>query len=312
MDIKILGGLSLETFSKENFMEQDAIQIQKKLYDSRQIAGVQLRVGHDFTNKGDIETLKQRVLSLEIPFIIHGPAENLGVDLGECLDENLIFSEYKTQNPNRSWKDFNLEALRNAETIAEKNKYLLNKNIIIHPGYAPKNKIHEGETRVVKTLQGLESMNFSLETVPTLAIQNHHQFFGIGSNVYSMRTLLNSRKALNVLIDFSHVLVSANQKSTSNPDYFLNLLSGFLELPVSNFTHFSGLTYEIEDEHPGFLADNKAAENNPRRQIIKEALKTLNKRYSQQGKSVYVALEIKFKDADSTRRQIDAFRKDYC
>jgi len=315
MNIQILGGLSLENFAGENPANQNAIQIQKELYDSGQTAGVQLRVGHDFTNQGSIETLKQRVLNLGIPFIIHGAAENLGVDLGKCLDERGIFSQYKEQNPEKNWEDFNLDALKNAKKIAEDNPDLLDKRIIIHPGYALRNRIKEGELKVANILRRLEDIDFSLETVPETAIlegNQEKQFFGLGSNIYSMQTLLSSREGLDVLIDFTHVLVSANQKGPSNSGYFSELISEFLELPISNFTHFSGLTRRLEDEHKGFLGDNEAAGNDLGKGIVKDALTELGRRYSAKGKDVYVALEMRFEDLESTKRQINAFREQYC
>lgn len=312
MDIKILGGLSIENFAEENPANQNIIQIQKELYDSGQIAGIQLRVGHDFTNQENIETLKQRVLTLGIPFIVHGAAENLGVDLGECLDERGIFSQYKKQNPEKNWNDFNLNALKNAKRITEDNSYLLDKRIIIHPGYVLRNRIKRGELKAVNTLKRLEDIYFSLETIPETAIPEGNPFFGIGSNVCSMKNLLKSRERLDVLIDFTHVLVSANQKKPSSPEYFSKLISGFLEFPVSNFTHFSGLTYGLKDEHSGFLGDNKAAGDNPRREIIKEALAELGRRYPTRGKNIYVALEMRSKDTESTKRQINAFIEQYC
>jgi hypothetical protein len=49
--MEILGGLSIENFAEESPANKKAIQIQKELYDLGQIAGIQLRVGHDFTNQ---------------------------------------------------------------------------------------------------------------------------------------------------------------------------------------------------------------------------------------------------------------------
>jgi len=311
-DIKILGGLTIENFAKENFANEKEIQIQKKLYESGQIAGVQIRVGHDFTNQGNIETLKQRVLDLGIPYIVHGAAESLGVDLGECFDQLGIFSRYKTQNQEKNWEDFNLSALKNAKIITQDNGYVLDKRIIIHPGYALINRVKKGEIKAAKILKKLEYMDFSLETVPKIVTDKGRTYFGMGSNICSMKNLLSSREKLDVLIDFTHVLVSANQKKHSEPDYFSKLIYGFLELPVSNFTHFSGLTYKLEDEHPGFLKDNRAAGDSRIINRVKDALIELKNKYSEKGKDIYVALEIRFKDVETTKRQINTFRKDYC
>lgn len=310
--MEILGGLSLENFADESPANQKAIQIQKKLYNSRYTAGVQIRVGHDFTNKANIETLRQRVLDLGIPYVIHGAAENLGVDLGEHYDERDIFFQYKQQNQEKSWKDFNLSALRNAGVMTRDNPHLLNKRIIIHPGYAPWNRIKEGEIRAADRLRKLKSLDFSLETVPETAILGEDSCFGMGSNLGSMKNLLKSRTELDVLIDFTHVLVSANQEQLSNPDYFSEIIPCFLELPVSNITHFSGLTYKLRDEHAGFLDDNEATGDNKRIGIIKEALAELERRHLTKQKKVYVALEMRFRDIESTKRQIEAFREDYC
>ena len=331
MEIQVLGGLSLENFADEkddakNSANQEAIHIQKKLYDLGYTAGVQLRVGHDFTNKEDIGTLRQRVIDLRIPFIVHGAAENLGVDLGECYDENNIFSKYQKQNPEKTWEEFNLAALRNAGIIARDNPQLLDKKVIIHSGYALRDKIEEGEARTSTTLRKLGDISFNLETVPEIAGEG--LFFGLGGNVASMKSLLGSREGLDVLIDFTHVLISANQKQPSNPEYFLRLLSDFLNLYPSNFTHFSGLTDKLQDEHRGFLEDNPAAGDLPRRCIIKDALTELSRRYSRTGREVYVALEMRFANKksndepnpvkkqtialDFSRKQIDVFRKQYC
>ena len=91
MTIKVLGGLTIENLASDDPKVLDRIQIQKQLYEQGFTQGIQLRVGHDFTNSASLDKLIEKINKLEIPYIVHGPATNLGVDLGKTWDEKNIF-----------------------------------------------------------------------------------------------------------------------------------------------------------------------------------------------------------------------------
>ena len=113
MAIKILGGLAAENFVSNETNEKQ-IDIQRTLFNERFTNGVQLRVDHDYTNGQQLEELIKKVNSLDIPYIVHGPAENLGVDLGQTCDQANKFTEYKSEYPHARWDFFNKEAIDNA------------------------------------------------------------------------------------------------------------------------------------------------------------------------------------------------------
>lgn len=85
------------------------------------------------------------------------------------------------------------------------------------------------------------------------------------------------------------------------------LIEGFLELGVSRFTHFSGHTKKLWDEHKGFLIQDNL--DSYKQNIVKDALKELEKKYCKQ--DIYVALEINFEDLEKTKREIEAFHEQY-
>ena len=162
MAIKILGGLAAENFVSNETNEKQ-IDIQRTLFNERFTNGVQLRVDHDYTNGQPLEELIKKVNSLDIPYIVHGPAENLGVDLGQTCDQANKFTEYKSEYPHARWDFFNKEAIDNAHEIA-KLKNSLDSKVILHIGYAPYEFPYDP---VMKELQSSGNFAKDEETIKT-------------------------------------------------------------------------------------------------------------------------------------------------
>ncbi len=336
MPLKLLGGLSLENLASEvmvmtvDLNNAERIEIQHRLYQERYTSGIQLRVGHDFTNKEPIAEFLSTLNSVGLPFIVHGPAENMGVDLGEALDEEGIFTKYQQKNPEAKWGEFNRAALENAIYIASNAPLCLDSHVVIHPGYVFFNGNESGKTKeyasaqekILRALNGyLHKNSLALETVPSLLFNpdtgtlTHVAFGGLPEEMLLLREGQSFSFPRKVLLDFTHMGVTANQMSQV-PDLFSEvktyeqLISEFLQLPyLSNFMHFSGHTSKLWDEHKGFLA--KESQDDYKAGVVKEALKELQKRYATEGKEVYVALEIKFGDLERSKREIEAFREQY-
>jgi len=134
MTIKVLGGLTIENLASDDPKVLDRIQIQKQLYEQGFTQGIQLRVGHDFTNSASLDKLIEKINKLEIPYIVHGPATNLGVDLGKTWDEKNIFKNYILEHLGSSWEEFSKQAIMNASKVAMQKNSLCEK-IVLHPGY---------------------------------------------------------------------------------------------------------------------------------------------------------------------------------
>ncbi len=331
MSLKILGGLSIENLASHllaitvDFNNAEKLELQHCLYQEGYTSGIQLRVGHDFTNTEPIAEFLSTLDSFGVPFIVHGPAENMGVDLGEALDEEGVFGRYQQKNPEAKWGEFNRTALENATYIASNAPLCLDPHVVIHPGYAGLNVKEDyahSQGKILKALNGyLRESPLTLETVPALlfnpdnSILTHFAFGGLSEEMIILRERQSPSFPRKVLLDFTHIGVTSNQMSQV-PDLFSEvktyeeLIGDFLKLPyLSNFVHFSGHTSKLWDEHKGFL--NEEAQDEYKHGVIKEALKELQKRYAQEGKDVYVALEIRFTDLEHSKREIGAFREQY-
>lgn len=331
MTLRILGGLSLENLASHllaitvDLANAERIEIQHRLYQERYTSGIQMRVGHDFTNKEPIAGFLSTLNSVGLPFIVHGPAENMGVDLGEALDEEGVFAKYQKKNPEAKWEEFNRTALENAIYIASNAPLCLDSNVVIHLGYACLNMKEDyahSQEKILIALNGyLRENHLAMETVPSLLfnpdndILTHFAFGGLPEEMLLLRDGQSFSFPRKVLLDFTHMGVTANQMSQV-PDLFSEvktyeeLVGDFLQLPyLSNFVHFSGHTSKLWDEHKGFL--HEEASDKYKTGVVKEALKELQKRHAQKGKDIYVALEIRFTDLDGSKREIEAFREQY-
>jgi hypothetical protein len=318
MTINVLGGLVAENFVDNSENNKRRINIQKRLYDQGFTQGIQVRVGHDYTNRLLINNLIEKINSLGIPYIVHGPAENLGVDLGECFDECGKFGSYRTTEPNFNWKSFNKSAISNAAQVAN-GKLSLDSRVILHPGYSPNDKLlmNEYSERIKKVFSNeLVGTPITLETIPSLVVEEDGSipYYGFGGTAKEMQELLGDdvHEDGSVLIDFTHVGVTANQMKSlhslfSNPQSYDKLMKDLLELGIGRFTHFSGHTTKLWDVHDGFIIPR--ALDMDKQKVVKDALKELNQKYSSEG--VYVALEINFAELEKSKREIDTFRKQY-
>lgn len=230
MAIKVLGGLTAENFVETiEETNRQKINIQKILFEEDFTQGIQIRVGHEFTNGLPIKILVEKINSLNIPYIVHGPAENFGVDLGECIDEGKKFQSYNLAFPDVNRSEFNQKAISNA-ALATAGENNLDSRIILHPGYSPDFKLNKDYlNKIQKILQEkMSNIPFSLETIPSLVINKDLKItnYGFGGIPKEMKELLEEtvNQDGSVLIDFTHVGVTANQ---------MNKLSDFFDTPQS-------------------------------------------------------------------------------
>jgi len=316
MGVKILGGLAADNFASESSDNRRRIEIQQVLFDQNYIAGIQLRVGHEHTNGLPVESLLQKIYSLGLPYIIHGPAENLGVDLGECFDECNKFGAYKLERSDIDWKTFNQQAVSNASRVA-RGENCLDQRIVLHPGYAPYDKcVFSRYLAQIKNflINSLEDIPITLETVPSLNVESNGEitYYGFGGVSEEMKGLLgeDADRDGSVLIDFTHVGVTANQMielsdEFSNTRTYEQLVKNYLDLGVSKFIHFSGHTNELWDVHAGFITPS--AQDNYKMEVVKDALEELSRRHG----DIYVALELNFNDLNKSKKEIEKFCQDY-
>lgn len=320
MAIKILGGLSIDNLVSTDSKVRRRVEIQQTLYEEKFTEGIQLRVGHDYTNKADINLLSKELGKLGLPFLAHAAAENWGVDFGECFDECGIFEKYKADNPKARWYEFNQQAVSNALKIAS-SPNSLSERAVIHPGYTAFLSYCSRSSSYVQSLEKVKEIisknvrSLLFEAVPALVIDENKgniSHYGYGAIPEEMKELLgsSSNEYQQVLIDFSHVEITANQMARA-PSLFSavktyqSLLEEFLQMNGSRFTHFSGPTDKLQDDHDGFLGK---CGRNP---IVVNALQEIKRKFSPNKEEVYVALEINFSELETSKREIERFRKDY-
>ena len=230
-EIKVFGGLLLRNIiagpgdryydNAMYFFEQGLIQ------------GAQVMVEHpSFTPGLTLEQVKHAIRRLPEGFelLVHGAAENRGVDLGEGFDELGVYHE-KGASQGISWREWNLGSLEWAVAVARScpERFLASPSVVIHPGYM------KSADEVVSMTQACFSIadiflgsSVGLETVPWLmrkewflsdrpkGFHEVAEFFGFGGIPDSMESCLHPNSLpeninAKVLIDFSHIMVTWNQ-----------------------------------------------------------------------------------------------------
>jgi hypothetical protein len=233
----IYGGLFFE-----NLVRQDEyLAHQLALLKRGLIQGIQIRVAHpEFTPEITERSLPHVFSALPqgCKLFIHLGAENVGVDLGQNLDETGVFAQKAN---GRTWDEWNLESLDWGLTVAK----TVNSDCVLHPGYGKGQSDGKARKLVAETLRCLDDGHpVFLENVPPIA----GTYWGFGGTPEDMASLLKDLgPAWECLIDFTHMYVMKNQLHLH---YGLKgAVNRYLDLPHCPVCHFSGTPDTLVDCH---------------------------------------------------------------
>jgi hypothetical protein len=98
--VKIFGDLDVRCLA-ENSDETGTVDTIIRLHEDGIIAGFQLRAGSEYTNGAKAHEIVLKLDELGLPFVVHGPFESHGVDLGMSYDPNGVFKESQSQTGER-------------------------------------------------------------------------------------------------------------------------------------------------------------------------------------------------------------------
>ncbi len=314
--VNIFGDLDIRCLAGEND-ETGTVDTIIRLHDESIISGFQLRIGSEQTNGKKAHELIGKVENLGIPFVVHGPFESHGVDLGESYDPNRVFHQFRRETGNRDWSEFNKDAINGAYFISTSENNIGN-YMLLHPGCS-KNTVEarkKGFEQIKRNLYDLQNGRvISLETIPSLKFDEqmkiHHYAFGGTPSEMSAFVRNGGLYDTKVLLDFSHLSVQANQMASHGDMFdramtFEELVGFFLGcgLDINPYCHFSGHYDGALDVHPGFLAE-AATEEKVR--TTREAFEHMGKR----SRDFSIILELPFRDYESARREIDELSQKY-
>ncbi|OHA15392.1 MAG: hypothetical protein A3H57_03305 [Candidatus Taylorbacteria bacterium RIFCSPLOWO2_02_FULL_43_11] len=303
---KTFGGLFLENLvSQDQYFER-----QCQLFQSGHTHGVQLRVAHpSFTPELIPEALPWILNRLPsgMELFIHYGAENVGVDLGQTLDELGVFSEC-CKGTGKTWKQWNLETLQwgidVATAVLRSGRLSYRPLGVIHPGYGRSKTDPLARDSITDALtSSFNPVYAALETVPqevdrdwygpgpNRMLWSQDYFWAVGANPTAMAELIaeldDSWLGWHCLLDFTHIWVTANQLYTEVD----KLIAGFLKVRHSKVCHFSGCPPRdcfIDDHSHIGLVDA----------VVAEAMRTMD----------VICLEIPF--GDDSPQVIETFRRD--
>lgn len=308
----IYGGLWFESLVARD----KHFDLQMDLFQRKLIQGIQIRVAHpSFTPDVTASSLPLifRVLPEDLKLFFHFGAENVGVDLGENLDE---YGEFASRACGRSWRTWNLETIYWGLTVANFAKARISKGFplgVIHPGYGKYSGDSNTKDSICNLLKDFLPSPIALENVPPVVDKelferegiktnywNRYFCWGFGGTPGNMKTLLGRLgPGWRCLIDFTHLFVMKNQAAAGLPyipehlceldravRYFIVLL------PCCPICHFSGLPPTLVDSHD-YLAV-------PPIPVIREAIAGMEA----------VCLEIPFKP-DTVVKTIEDFKEAY-
>lgn len=307
----IYGGLWFESL-----VAQDKhFVLQMDLFQKGLIQGVQIRVAHPSFTPGVTASslpLIFGVLPEDLKLFFHFGAENVGVDLGENLDER---GEFALRACGRSWAVWNLETLYWGLTVANFAKAGISKGFplgVIHPGYGKYSGDSDAEDLICGLLKDFLPSSIALENVPPVVDKelseregirieywNRYFYWGFGGTPGSMKTLLGRLGPdWRCLIDFTHLFAMKNQATARLPyvpEHLRNFdraVRDFLDLSSCPVCHFSGLPPTLVDSHHYIAA--------PPIPVIREAIAGMEA----------VCLEIPFKPG-TVFETIENFKKAY-
>jgi hypothetical protein len=234
----VYGGLFLENIARRDLY----FELQSDLFHRGLIQGVQIRVAHPcFTPKVTARSLLNILSRLPsgCNYFVHIGAENVGVDLGECWDEEGEFAE---RAAGRTWGTYNLETLKWGVKVAKAASAI---GCTLHPGYGRNREDKKARMLVIQALRRLNGSYVCLENVPPLA----EEFWGFGGTPESMADILSQLGSRwKCLIDITHAKVTANQLHIS----FAEVIRKYLDLPHSDVCHYSGTPETLIDCHTDY------------------------------------------------------------
>ena len=294
----LFGGLWLE-----NVILQDKFfDFQSQLLQEGAIKGVQIRVAHPvFTVEARMSWILAN-LPADCGLLFHLGAENVGVDLGENLDECGVF---RARGQGQNWDYWNMETIFWGLSISKAAKRSL--GTVLHPGYGLSAVDNAARNRCVTKLREIDSgSNVFLENVPPLVGKrffpnNVHwgrdQLWGMGGTPSDMERLLRrAGPEWRCLIDFTHLVVLTTQANRTGADALVACrdlgknIEAYLNLPHVPMCHFSGVPRGLVDKHTDL--------DEPIPGPIVEAMKDMD----------VICLEIQW-NPKSSRRTIDNFVK---
>ncbi len=216
------------------------------LYQKGEINGAQLLVAHEIFYSGFFDELMKRIVSFEIPIMVHGPSRSSGVNLcGHEFSElplstsSLIRELREDKDRRRSLiKGFNWESISfafGACQILSDQGLLYEERLVLHPG-TTKPTVYEGieslkissERRgdfdAMRELLKSFAFPFALETIPAISSYSlsEEAFLRVFSHAYGfspedMGNLLSFLEARDIdvkcLLDITHTMVAAVQLS---------------------------------------------------------------------------------------------------
>lgn len=310
----IYGGIWLENLVKED----RHFELQMELFEEGVIQGVQLaRVAHpSFTPDLTVASLPQTFSRLpdDLKLFFHFGAEDVGVDLGENLDEYGIFAE-KAQKLGINWADWNQQTIEWGLQVAQAASGRIDKNFplgVVHPGYGKDINDVVARKNVVSTLKALDNgTGIAVENVMaivdkkfpgaegTLEAWSRDQYWGFGGTPNDMNRLLSELGSRwRCLIDFSHIMVTVNQAIALREPLLYKCCSleqtvqANLDLLHWPICHFSGTPDTLVDNHGYFTATPPPP--------VRDALQQMDA----------VCLEIMFQP-DTAQQEIENFREQY-
>ena len=302
--MKVLGGLCLENLVKDD----EYLELQLTLFHEGFIDGVQIRVAHNsftpsVTDQTSLDKLFGRLPSGFATFVHYG-AENVGVDLGENLDECQVFQ----RSGFSSWREWNLQTLQWGQMVAKSAPVAVEQPTgVLHPGYGVDVNDVQSLQRITSGLRCFQDVPLGLETVPAVVDPNSLEsdredpprfFWGFGSTPADMARLLEALNRPNTrcLLDLTHIAVTVNQAQIW-PIHALDkcrdletVLEDYLTLPRWSVCHYSGFPPTLVDDHSYMHVDPP--------QCIKDCL----------GQMEVVCLEISF-STERARADIERFRR---
>jgi len=306
----IYGGLWFESLVAKD----DHWRLQLELFRKGIIQGLQIRVAHRiFTPGVTVSSLPEifGALPEDLKLFFHFGAENVGVDLGENLDEALIFSRFAQ---GVSWRSWNQETIAWGLKIARALRARIPEEFplgVAHPGYGSSFYDSDSWKLIIQALKGFSS-EIALENVPPAVDQRFYEkrtkgmdswsrqsywgFGGIPGDMFQMLEKLGP--GWRCLIDFTHLFEMRNQAEEgisevpSELSQIEEAVRRYLKLPHWPICHFSGLSPLLIDSH-----DYLAALPIP---VIREAMAGMKA----------ICLEIPFRPK-TAQKEIEHFRKAY-
>lgn len=258
----IYGGLLFE-----NLVNQDEyFNFQLELFEKDLIQDIQLRIAHPlFTPNITIDSLPNifSVLPDQLKLFLHLGAENLGVDLGQNLDECGVFNQLGSS---RSWDIWNRETLNWGLKIGRTAKTMG----VIHSGYGSNENDNKARELIIETLKTLDNgEHIVLENVPPIVdlelypepvaeakYWSRNKYWGFGGTPDDMAKFLKELGTnWRCLIDFTHLIVMVNQANELNISFlspwkdFEKTIQAYLNLHHCSICHFSGEPNTLVDCH---------------------------------------------------------------